>query len=144
MKKPQNTGKTILDKTSLLVTKSKAKQVCPTKTFFLNQRSWRLPSTMSSTMSDNIPRSCPMSGFHGQNAKNSEMLEFLFQEAYVEMIEKRLRGRNQRPQTPAGMTLAERIMWKRSQMNEEQSYRQTPKPQTRSQDEKYSEEVSMN
>ena len=54
----------------------------------------------------------------------------ILQEAYAEMVEKRMRlSTTRRPQTPEGLTLAERVMWKRDQMKEEQSYRRSPKPE---------------
>ncbi len=42
------------------------------------------------------------------------------------MVEKRMRLRPDRPRTPEGLTLAERIMWKRQQVKETQSQRQKP------------------
>ena len=40
------------------------------------------------------------------------------------MVEKRIRVGNPRRHTPPGLTLAEKIIWKRRQMREEQSYRE--------------------
>ena len=53
-------------------------------------------------------------------------MKYVPQQAYAEMVERRLRFQNPRPQTPPGLNLAERIMWKRDQMRDEQSYRGTP------------------
>ena len=67
------------------------------------------------------------------------------QEAYAQMVERRIRMQNPRPQTPPGMNLAERIMWKRNQMREEQSYRENlpVDPEDISTDiEQYTEEVT--
>ena len=53
-------------------------------------------------------------------------MKYVSQEAYAEMVERRIRFQNPRPQTPPGLNLAERIMWKRDQMREEQSYSGNP------------------
>ncbi len=44
------------------------------------------------------------------------------------MVEKRLRLRPNRPRTPEGLTLAERVMWKRYQMRDEQSRKRKRPP----------------
>ena len=46
------------------------------------------------------------------------------------MVENRI-SQQQRPQTPSGLTLAEKIMWKRGQMNQEQSRRKHSLPENR-------------
>ena len=57
------------------------------------------------------------------------------------MVEKRIRLGNPRPHTPPGLTLAEKIIWKRRQMREEQSYREDITPEDKPTDLDNAEEV---